>query len=132
MDIITKPKVEIAPDLLKKMQTEVEEKGQVVLHIFYRVPSSNFMQIRIWPTTFLYDSNSSHKSDLVTYHNIVLYPHWHLCFPGENVYFTLVFNGLPKSCTSFDFIEHCDNEAGAFKVTGIARNESDVYYLRIN
>lgn len=131
--VITKPKVEIDPKLLKEIKTQVHELGQVVLHFIYTVPQSLYPSyIRIWPTTFLYDKGSAHKSELVHIENISLYPTWYECQPGGKYYFTLIFSGLPKSCTSFDFIEHCTNQAGAFAVHDISRNNSDVYYLRMS
>ncbi len=85
--------------------------------------------IRIWPSTYLYDHTSDHKSDLVHAEKISYYPEWTMTDSGE-AYFSLVFSGLPKSCTVFDLIEHCTNEGGAFKVLNIPRNESDVYYVQ--
>jgi len=130
--VITKPKVDIAPSLLRKIKEQTEEMGQVVLHFIYNTPPNvEDMLIRIWPTTFLYDQDSAHKSDMVHVENITLYPVWYRCPPGTTTFFTLIFSGLPKSCTTFDFIEHCTNQAGAFEVRDIARNDSDVYFLRM-
>ncbi len=131
--IITKPKIEIEPSLLRKLKYQTEEIGQVVLHFLYQSPDSTLGDslIRIWPTTYLYAQNSAHKSELVHIENISYYPQWYLCKAGSENHFTLIFSGLPKSCTKFDFIEHCTNQAGAFKVHGINRNDSDIYYLKI-
>lgn len=131
IEVITEPKIQIDPEVLKLLKNETEEMGQVVLHFLYRTPASGFMNIRIWPSSFLYDKHSPHISELVHIENIVMYPYWMPCLPGEKVYFTLIFSGLPKSCTLFDFVEQCDNEAGAFQARNIMRNESDVYYLEI-
>lgn len=131
LHVITQPKIQIDPKVLAELKSETEELGQVVLHIFYNAPVYSFMNIRIWPTTYLYDQHSSHKSELVHFENICLYPQWMPVFPGEKYHFTLVFSGLPKSCTVFDFIEVCDHEAGAFEARGILRNDSDVYYLEM-
>jgi hypothetical protein len=126
--IIEKPKVSISPEILKELKAQIHEQGQVVVHCIQEVTAP--MLIRIWPTTFLYDHHSAHKSDLVHAENICYFPQWKAIDYGENS-FTLIFSGLPKSCTVFDLIEHCDNESGAFKVLSITRTDSDVYYVRI-
>ncbi len=130
--IITKPKVEISPHILSQLKTQTEELGQVIIHFIYITPVFfTDAKIRIWPTSYLYDHHSDHRSELVHAENITYYPEWQQCDPGVSNYFTLIFSGLPKSCTIFDFIEHCDNNWGAFEVRNIARNESDVYYVKI-
>lgn len=127
---ITKPKVEISPEILKQLNTQINEMGQVVIHILF--DQSNSLQgsfIRIWPTSFLYDLNSDHVSTLIHTENIVMPPQWQLV--TDQCHFTLIFNGLPKDCRSFDFVEKCGNENGGFEVRNIARSESDIYYFRI-
>jgi hypothetical protein len=129
--VITKPKVEIAPDLLAKLRTQTEEAGQVILHFLHYNWSFYPSKIRIWPSSYLFDIHSDHRSELVHAENITWYPEWMDVPPMGVDFFTLIFSGLPKSCTVFDFEEHCHNQAGAFVVRNIARNESDVYYLRL-
>lgn len=129
--VVTKPGVDISPELKKLIKQSTEELGQVVIHFTIINSSNQDTLIRIWPTTYLYDLNSAHKSDLVHIENIVYYPNWQVCPGGQNAHFTLVFTGLPKSCRTFDFIEHCTNQGGAFEVRNIARNKSDVYYLKM-
>jgi hypothetical protein len=129
LTILSEPQIDA--DILKELKTSIDEQGQVVLHFLYKAPLTQLMNIRIWPTSYLYDLHSSHISELIHFENIVLAPDWTTCFPGENVYFTLIFSGLPKSCTAFDFIEKCENEFGNFEARNIERNASDVYYLEI-
>lgn len=131
--IIKKPETKISTKLLREIKTKTEEMGQVVLHFVFQTSESMLGDtlIRIWPTTFLYDLGSSHKSDLVHIENITYYPDWYLCPAGTETFFTLIFSGLPKSCSAFDFIEHCTNQAGAFEVRNIQRNNSDVYFLQL-
>lgn len=126
--IIEKPKVDIAPELLAEIQSQVHEQGQVVVHCLQEVWFPTL--IRIWPTTFLFDRHSDHSSRLVHAENITYYPQWKPIDIGEN-YFTLIFSGLPDHCAVFDLIEQCDNQNGAFRVKGITRNETDVYYVRL-
>ena len=129
--VITKPKVDISPSILDQIQSRTEEQGQVVLHFIFR----NFMpwatMIRIWPTCFLFDQDSDHVSELIHVENVTMYPTWQDVPPMTETFFTLIFTGLPKSCTRFDFEEHCTSEAGEFFCKGIERNEVDVYYLSI-
>ena len=130
--IITKPKVQISPGLLDQIKSQTEEAGQVVLHFIIRNGGLWPMGIRIWPTSFLYDQGSEHVSDLVHVENITMAPNWQEVPPLTETFFTLIFSGLPKSCTSFDFEEQCNSEGGQFFCKGIERNEMDVYYLEIS
>ena len=104
----TKTDIKIDQKIKNDVKTQVDELGQVVLHFTYKTPSTTNMDslIRIWPTTYLYDLGSAHKSELVHAENIVYYPFWMICPAGKDVHFTLIFSGLPKSCSAFDFIEH--------------------------
>ena len=129
LTIISEPQIDV--EILKSLKAQVEELGQVVLHFLYKSPLTEIMNIRIWPSSYLYDLHSDHRSELVHIENIVLAPYWMPCFPGEKIHFTLIFSGLPKTCTMFDFVEICDNELGAFEARNIMRNDSDVYYLEI-
>jgi hypothetical protein len=130
-EIITKPKVEIEQDLLEKLSTLSSEEGQVVLHFLFESNQMGYY-IRIWPTTYLFDNHSEHRSELIHLQNISHYPTWTWCKPGSKNYFTLIFSGLPKNCTTFDFIEECNGHSGAFEIRNIARNNSDVYYLKLH
>ena len=131
--IIAKPKIEIDPELLREIEALTQEMGQVVIHFIYYTPSIlGPSKIRIWPSSYLYDHDSPHRSDLVHAENIAYYPDWHDCPAGSTSFFTLIFSGLPKTCTKFDFVEHCDNQWGAFEVKNIIRNDTDVYFVRIS
>jgi len=126
--VIIDPKVDISPELLEELEAQIHEQGQIIVHCIQEAPYPSF--IRIWPTTFLYDHHSSHKSELIHAENICYYPEWKPVDKGQN-YFTLVFAGLPGDCGMFDLIEHCINEGGAFKALNIRRNKSDVYYVKV-
>ena len=126
--IIEEPSIDIAPDLLSELESQIHEQGQVVVHCIHNNDYPSY--VRIWQTTYLYDHHSDHRSELVHAEKITYYPIWTPVFSG-NSFFTLIFSGLPRSCTMFDLIEHCDNQAGAFKVLNIKRNDTDVYYVHI-
>ena len=128
--IIEKPKVDISPKLIEYLESLVHEAGQVVVHCFYLAGPYYGDKIRIWKTTYLFDQHSAHKSELVHTTNISIYPVWTELSPNQLYSFTLIFSGLPKSCTIFDLIEQIP-AAGAFELKNIKRNKSDVYYLRI-
>lgn len=129
--VITKPKVEIAPDLLKKIKEQSQLEGQVILHFIYTNLTFYPGLIRIWPTSYLFDRDSEHQSNLVHVEKITMYPTWQEVHPLTNTYFTLVFSKLPKACEVFDFVEICGGQGGGFEVKDIERNETDVYYLRL-
>jgi len=129
--IITQPKVEIDQDILRKFQEQIQEAGQVVIHCVSTDSLGWGMHIRIWPTTFLLDQGSSHRSEMVHVENIVLAPNWQYLAPAEKLHYSLIFSGLPKSCTTFDLIEFGEGK-NCFSALDIARNKSDVYYVRLN
>ena len=129
--IIEKPKVEIDPDLLNQIKTSFDYEGQVILHFLYANLSLAYGMIRIWPSSYLFDLHSNHRSDLVHVENISLFPKWQEVNPFTATHFTLIFSRLPKSCTVFDFLEECGGQGGGFEVRNIQRNETDVYYLRL-
>jgi|TARA_B110000444_G_scaffold243290_1_gene261556 hypothetical protein len=124
--------VEISPSILDEIKTQVYEAGQVVIHFVYQ--NEDFWigsKIRIWPSSYLYDKGSAHISELVHSENIVQAPMWQEVTFGTKCYFTLIFSGLPRDCSTFDFIEDCGGEGGGFEVLDVARNESDIYYFKI-
>ncbi|MEL6390337.1 MAG: hypothetical protein AAFQ02_09235 [Bacteroidota bacterium] len=127
-NIITKPKVDIAADLLDQLKEVVAEQGQVVVHCVFR-DSYGGSWIRIWSSTFLFDHFSDHRSTLVHAERITLYPQWTITRQGDN-FFTLIFTGLPDNCAMFDLVEDCNGSNGAFEVMNIHRNSSDVYYVQ--
>lgn len=126
---IIKRKVKINEEARIQLLSDPEEESQVVLHFIYRTKLVK-TTIRIWNSTFLCDCDSSHRSALVHSENIAIYPVWMDVYASKPVHFTLIFKGLPKSCTKFDFIEDIP-EPGGFVVRNIARNDSDIYNLDI-
>jgi hypothetical protein len=111
-----------------KTQDEADEESQVVVHCTF--VSSEFDQaIRIWKSTYLLDRGSDHRSELVSAFNVSMYPVWTRVRGGHSLQFTLVFTGLPKSCTAFDLIEIIP-QSGGFVERNIPRNEKDVYRIQ--
>ena len=129
----TKPKkikkIEIDKQFLEEAQTDTDLEKQVIVHCFFNSPFGDSL-IRIWRSTYLRDKESSHKSQILTAHNISFYPTWTAISGGMDAKFTLVFSALPKSCTAFDLFEDIPEGNGFF--TGlISRNKSDVYSVEI-
>ena len=115
-------------EIKHKMSEQIETESQVIVHCTvkrYRTSSA-----RIWPTTFLFDKHSDHKSKLLHVENISMYPTWTLLDYSKSNHFTLIFEGLPKSCILFDLREVIP-EPGAFVCHNIPRNHSDVYHVYI-
>ncbi|MGA9212705.1 hypothetical protein [Kaistella sp.] len=129
MTTITKP--EISPELLAALQPKVEIEKQVIIHCCFPASGFSDMMIRIWSSTFLIDESLGHRSVLIHHENISLFPYWTEVTPMKDYWFTLVFSGLPKECTSFDLKEEIPEEGG-FWIKNIKRNESDVYKVKIN
>lgn len=120
------------PEILTKEQTETEtetetlvaEEGQTIVHCICAVDAA----YRIWPTTYLIERGTGNRAKLVTAYNVSFYPYWTLKNAGQK--FTLIFEGLSRNCSEFDLKEEIPQEGG-FQVSGILRNETDVYIVNI-
>jgi hypothetical protein len=111
--------------------TTVREERQTILHCSLPQAPTNGpawdILIRIWPTTFLIQEDGTRRKLLFT-EGIALFPYW---LPVRLPYtFTLIFEGLDSGCQIFDLLEEIP-QPGGFQVTGIARNGSDVYHVRL-
>lgn len=129
MTTIIKPK--ISPELLEALQPKIEEEKQVIVHCCFPATPYSDMLIRIWSSTYLVDESLAHKSTLIHHENISLFPYWTEVTPMKDYWFTLVFSGLPKECTTFDLVEEIPQEGG-FWVRNIKRSNTDVYKVKIN
>ena len=127
--LIKNPDADIATDVRDEVKHLVDEMGQVIVHCTYVSPTGGD-GIRIWPSTYLFDHHSDHVSTLVHAEKITLYPVWTLTKRGDNQ-FTLIFTGLPKSCTLFDLIEDCNGAPGSFRQMNMRRNRDDIYFVSI-
>lgn len=128
MTTIAKPI--ISQELLEALQPKVAVEKQVIVHCCFPATTFSDMLIRIWPSTFLVDENLGHKSTLIHHENISLFPYWTEVPPMKDYWFTLIFSGLPKECTSFDLKEVIPQEGG-FWIKDIKRNGTDVYKVKI-
>lgn len=125
--IIEKPQVNISPSILKDLKTYTSDFGQVTIHGICKTKNDSTF-IRIWPTTYLYDVHSPHVSELVHFEKISGFPVWTEVKAHSQFGFTLIFSGLPSSCTLFDLKEIIPQSNG-FHIPAIKRNELDVYYI---
>lgn len=121
----------IAEEILESLKTKIHEEKQVIVHCCF--PASPFLGnlIRIWKSTYLFDKDSGHKSELLFSENITLFPYWTEVPPMKDFWFTLVFSGLPEDCTQFD-LEEVIPESGGFFVKNIKRNSTDIYRVKIS
>lgn len=125
MATLTEEKIDMAPELLEQINTQ--EEKQVIVHAT-AIGIPNVHTIRVWPTIYLIPKGTSHKCKLLHHFNIVMYPKWQPIGPTGQHSFTLLFEGLPADCTTFDIVEIIDEE-GAFEYRNMPRNESDVYHV---
>lgn len=123
---ISCPSTMIDPQWVKEIKQQADEQQKVLVHLSLLGP----MQYRIWPTTYLFDQHSDHRSCLLHIENLSVYPEWSEVQDGKVRSGLLIFEGLPKTCTSFDFQEIIP-ESGAFTLTGITRNDEDIYSIEI-
>ncbi len=125
-DVLTKPKIKIEEDLKKQILEQEQLEQQVIVHCNIRTPQQSPIGVRIWPTTFLLDHTSDHKSTLLHNENIPLMPDWKMVPPGVTFRFTLIFSSLPKTCNKFHLVELIP-QSGGFEALNITRNDRDVY-----
>jgi hypothetical protein len=117
------------PDVTTAAETRTREDSHVYVHGHVRNGGTD-MLIRIWKTTFLVDVASGSKSGLIHAENITLAPQWTRIPNGSDFSFLLIFSALPKTCQRFDLREEIP-QPGGFRVSGIPRNETDVYHVDI-
>lgn len=123
---IAKPQIEIDNAIKEIIKHQTE--SCVIVHC--RFFSEEFSAVRIWPTTYLIQDIGK-KSKLIKPFNIALMPHWTQHFViNDFIRFTLVFEGLSKTCKSFYLLEDI-REPYAFYSDKIMRNQSDVYYTEV-
>ncbi len=123
-----KPAIDV--DVLTSIDPNSLTDSYVYVHCHYQNVYDE-MFIRIWQSTFLIDRVSGSRAKLVHAENISYAPVWtHI--PGKQLYtFLLIFSSLPKDCKAFDLVEDIP-QAGGFFVSGISRNEQDVYHVTID
>lgn len=116
-------------DELALTATQALEEKQVIVHCqFYAFPGA---MIRIWKTTYLLPAGfPGGRSRLIHAENISYAPVWTRFEKWDTHTFTLIFEGLPEGCLSFDLSEETEGP-GRFFVPGIIRNDTDVYHLRL-
>jgi hypothetical protein len=120
-----KPAVEV--ETLTSTDDEVLQDSYVYVHCYFRNPGKD-MLIRIWKSTYLLDTSSGSRSQLIHAENISIAPTWTQIPDGSTYSFLLIFAGLPKSCQLFDLVEDIA-QPGGFYIEGIARNQTDVYHI---
>ena len=110
--------------------TSIEEESQVIIHC--KMTADEYSNAaRIWPSTYLIDNQNNKNCQLVYAEGITMYPTWTYIEEGSSLDFTLIFNGLSKSCKSFDLVELIP-QAGGFEYRKIPRNNSYVYYIEFS
>jgi hypothetical protein len=125
---ITQPEKSV--DTLLETDVDIKEDSHVYVHCYFNNPGMD-MLIRIWRSTYLIDTGSSHRAKLVHAENISFAPQWTMIPDRKAFRFLLIFEGLPKSCVTFNLVEDIP-QAGGFFVENIPRNETDVYHVDIH
>jgi hypothetical protein len=108
---------------LIEVKTLESEERQTIVHCTCKEDYA----YRVWPTTFLIEHGSGKHAKLITAFNISFAPQWTL---NDGKGFTLIFEGLSKTCASFDLKEIIPQDGG-FEVLNIQRNGMDVYQVRV-
>ena len=121
------------PNLDTGLKTSIEESTDTDAFVYLHCSFQNEWQdalLRIWKTSFLVDRSTGARSGLVHAENISIAPLWTLISDNATHHFLLIFSGLPKSCSMFDFIEEIA-QPGGFCVRNIHRNQQDVYHVEV-
>ena len=122
-----KPEVDI--DTLISLNPELLDDSYVYVHCCFQNRWKD-MLVRIWKTTYLIDQATRSRSALIHAENISIAPMWTMVPDNREYTFLLIFGSLPASCKVFDLLEDIALPSG-FHVTGIRRNETDVYRVNI-
>ena len=125
---IVKPTIELDFHAKELISIFPKAEKQTIIHCKSHHNSYFLQKIRIWRSTFLRPKGSYQDCRLIGTYNIAYYPDWTLVKPHSTHYFTLIFEGLPSDCNSFDLEEDITEEGGFF-VSNISRNESDIYHV---
>ena len=128
-EVVTAPAVEVDQEVIRQAKLATEVERQVIVHVLIRFSETPSL-IRVWPSTFLFPAGGGSPSQLLNADNITFYPTWMEVRQKQHK-FTLIFEGLPKDCKSFDLVEVIPQDGG-FEVQGIPRNKTDVYEVEIS
>ena len=123
-----KPAIKIKPAEEVKVNLAPEHQYKEERQVLVRAYITEFMPVRIWPSTYLICNQTGTRLKMLFSENVSKAPHWGLIAPYERFY--MIFEGLPKACLSFDLYEEID-QPGNFHIKNIGRNGSDVYDLEI-
>lgn len=116
-------------ETMTETHVDVLQESHVYVHCYFENTHRD-MLIRIWRTTYLIDQGSGERSKLVHAENISYAPQWTMIPDKKKFRFLLIFESLPRTCTSFDLLEDIP-QSGGFHVAGILRNKTDVYHVDI-
>ena len=115
---------------LKEITSDIElqkvEFGEIENQVTIHIVNGIHQYVRIWNSVVLIDETSSTNAKLVQVYGVPMFPDWKFIPKGKT--YTLVFEGLPKSCKQFVLIENIP-QSGGFIVHGIERNNLDIYKL---
>ena len=124
---ISKPKTKVDEAIFRHLQTEEQRTTIVHCRIYSPYPTL----ARIWKSTYLVEENGR-KVALIKAFNIAMAPDWTWFISNDGfVCFTLLFEGLSKSCHLFSLLEDI-SEPGGFYSEKIERNKSDVYTVELS
>ncbi|MBA2612730.1 MAG: hypothetical protein H0U95_12200 [Bacteroidetes bacterium] len=106
-------------EVKEEIKTLQSEERQTIVHCTV----GDDYAYRVWPSTFLIEHGSHRRAKLIMAYNISFAPQWTI---NDGKGFTLIFEGLSKSCAVFDLKEIIPQDGG-FEIVGIPRNKTDVY-----
>jgi len=128
--IRTPTQVNLDPGLLEQAKAYPFIEQQVIVHCEFSPGIFWEPRLRIWPTTYLIPKGGTSKSKLLQAEHISFYPEWTPIKRFIVHRFTLIFEGLPKDCTTFDLVEEIP-EPGGFVARDITRLPSDIYSISL-
>jgi hypothetical protein len=127
-------RVQIDIKLLEACNLYTIEESQTIIHC--KIKAFAMFQQGGWanisPNTYLLNRQSNERLKLIHAENIPYAPHRHFFgHPKDVLYFTLLFQKIPDSWTTFCLYEETIMGDGFF-VGEVPKNKNGIYRIRIN
>lgn len=133
-DNFSEKRFKVDSAILESYKTSLGIESQTIIHC--KIKACEMLQQGGWanisPSTYLINHQSNERLKLIYSENIPQAPHRHF-FRHSNdcLYFTLVFQKLPETWTTFCLYEETELGDGFF-IGEVPKNKSGVYRIRIN
>jgi hypothetical protein len=120
--------------IIESYKVQLAVESQTIIHC--KIKAFEMFQHCGWanisPNTYLINRLSNERLKLIYAENIPHAPHRHFFrHPNDTLYFTLLFQKIPETWTTFCLYEETAMGDGFF-VGEVPKNKSGIYRIRIN